>query len=234
MSISLKEKLAELIFEYDELRFHICPKIEDMYLLSFGFLECEAYNLDIELEMIKRYIELFNQGEDLSEIDEKLDIEFEESVGILEKYMGELDLAIERKDIHFELSKDDLDSLNSLYLDLIYKLHPSFNPVQSIYEKDLFEEIVDAFENYDLTSMRSLAILIPEGKTIFEDDDVFIKSISQINQEIYNIKNSYPYNKKKILDDDALFKDYKTQLLDVVANDYLLIEEYGKKLDELI
>lgn len=40
MSISLKEKLAELIFEYDKLRFHICPKIEDMYLLSFGFLEC--------------------------------------------------------------------------------------------------------------------------------------------------------------------------------------------------
>ena len=38
MSISLKEKLAELIFEYDKLRFHICPKIEDMYLLSFGFL----------------------------------------------------------------------------------------------------------------------------------------------------------------------------------------------------
>ena len=55
-----------------------------MYLLSFGFLECEAYNLDIELEMIKRYIELFNQREDLSEIDEKLDIEFEESVGMLE------------------------------------------------------------------------------------------------------------------------------------------------------
>ena len=176
MSISLKEKLAELIFEYDKLRFHICPKIEDMYLLSFGFLECEAYNLDIELEMIKRYIELFNQGEDLSKIDEMLDNEFEESVGMLEKYMGELDLAIERKDTHFELSEDDLDSLNSLYLDLIYKLHPSFNPVQSIYEKDLFEEIVEAFETYDLTSMRSLAILIPEGKTIFEDDDVFIKS----------------------------------------------------------
>ena len=162
-----------------------------------------------------------------------IDKEFEESVGMLEKYMGELDLAIERKDTHFELSEDDLDSLNSLYLDLIYKLHPSFNPVQSIYEKDLFEEIVEAFETYDLTSMRSLAILIPEGKTIFEDDDVFIKSISQINQEIYNIKNSYPYNKKKILDDEKLFKDYKIQLLDVVANDYLLIEEYGKKLDEL-
>ena len=48
MSISLKEKLAELIFEYDKLRFHICPKIEDMYLLSFGFLECEAYNFICE------------------------------------------------------------------------------------------------------------------------------------------------------------------------------------------
>ena len=51
--------------------------------------------------MIKRYIELFNQGEDLSKIDEMLDNEFEESVGMLEKYMGELDLAIERKDTHF-------------------------------------------------------------------------------------------------------------------------------------
>lgn len=234
MSISLKEKLAKLIFEYDELKFHICPKIEDMYLLSFGFLECEAYNLDIELEMTKRYIELFSQGEELSKIDEKLDIEFEDSVDMLEKYMGELDLAIERKENHFELSKDDLDSLNSLYLDLIYKLHPYFNPVQSLYEKDLFEEIKEAFETYDLTSMRSLAILIPEGKTIFEDDDVFIKAISKINQKIYNIKNNYPYNKKKILEDEKLFKDYKFQLLDVVANDYLLIEEYGKKLDELI
>ena len=50
-----------------------------------------------------------------------------------------------------------------------------------------------------------------------------------------NLCKSYSsYNKKKILDDEKLFKDYKIQLLDVVANDYLLIEEYGKKLDELI
>ena len=234
MSVSLKEKLAKLIFEYDELRFHICPKIEDMYLLSFGFLECEAYNLDTELEMTKRYIELFNQGEEVSKIDEKLDTEFKDSLGMLEKYMNELDLAIERKEDAFELSKDDSDSLNSLYLDLIYKLHPYFNPVQNLYEKDLFEEIREAFRTYDLTSMRSLAILIPEGKTIFEDDDVFIKAISETNQKIHNIKNSYPYNKKDVLEDEKLFKDYKIHLLDVVANDYLLIEQYGKKLEDLI
>ena len=64
-------------------------------------------------------------------------------------------------------------------------------------KKICLKKLWKLFETYDLTSMRSLAILIPEGKTIFEDDDVFIKSISQINQEIYNIKNSYPYNKKK-------------------------------------
>ena len=234
MSISLKEKLAKLIFEYDELRFHICPKIEDMYLLSFGFLECEAYNLDIELDMTKRYVELFNQGMKLAEIDEKLNIEFEDSFVMLEKYMEELDLVIRRKDDIIDLSKEDLDSLNSLYLDLIYKLHPLFNPVQSLFEKDLFEEIIETFETYDLTSMRSLAILIPEGKTIFEDKDVFLKEINEINQEICNIKNSYPYNKKKILEDEELFNDYKIQLVDVVANNYLLIDEYAKKLEDLI
>ena len=210
MSIGLKEKLAKLIFEYDELRFHICPKIENSYLLTFGFLEYEAYNLDIELEMIKK--------EESSEI--------EDSINILEKYKKELDLAILQKEGCFDLSNTDLDSLNDLYLDLIYKLHPLFNPIQSLYEKDLFEEIRDAFERYDLTSMRSLAILIPETNTIFEDDEFFRKEFVQINQKIHNIKNSYPYNKKEILEDEKLFKDYKIQLLDIIANNRLLIEQY--------
>ena len=210
MSIGLKEKLAKLIFEYDELRFHICPKIENRYLLTFGFLEYEAYNLDIELEMIKH--------DETSEI--------EDSINMLEKYKKELDLAILQKEECFDLSDTDLDSLNSLYLDLIYKLHPLFNPIQSLYEKDLFEEIRDAFEKYDLTSMRSLAILIPETNTIFEDEEFFRKEIVQINQKVHNIKNSYPYNKKEILEDEALFKDYKIQLLDIIANNRLLIEQY--------
>ncbi|WP_299523589.1 hypothetical protein [uncultured Methanobrevibacter sp.] len=234
MSINLKEKLAKLIFEYDELKFHICPEIEEIYLLSFGFIECEAYNLDIELEMIKKYIELFKKGVDTSNIDSCIDCEFKNSIDMLKKYMDELDLAIEQKENQTKLSDDELNSLNSLYQDLIYKLHPSFNPIQSTYEADLFEEIVEAFETYDLTTMRSLAILLPEDKSIFEDDDFFINEINKINQKIYNIKNSYPYNKKEILDDETLFNDYKMQLLDVVANNYLLIEEYTKKLENLI
>ena len=209
MSTGLKEKLAKLIFEYDELRFHICPKIENNYLLSFGFLEYEAYNLDIELEKIKK--------EDSSEI--------EDSINMLKKYKKELDLAIQKEE-YFNLPNENLDSLNNLYLDLICKLHPLFNPIQSLYEKDLFEEIRDAFEKYDLTSMRSLAILIPETNTIFEDEEFFRKEIVQINQKIYNIKNSYPYNKKEVLEDEKLFKDYKIQLLDIIANNRLLIDEY--------
>ncbi len=145
---------------------------------------------------------------------------------MLEKYKEELDLAIQQKEEFFDLLNTDLDSLNNLYLDLIYKLHPLFNPIQSLYEKDLFEEIRDAFETYDLESMESLASLIPEGNTIFEDEEVFTKEIAQFNQKIYNIKNSYPYNKKELLEDEKLFKDYEIQLLDIIANNYLLIDEY--------
>ena len=65
--------------------------------------------------------------------------------------MGELVLAIERKDTHFELFEDDLDSLNSLYLDLIYKLHPSFNPVQ-VFMKKICLKIAGSFLGfYDLS-----------------------------------------------------------------------------------
>lgn len=233
ININLKEKLANLIFEYDNLRFHICPKIEEMYLLSFGFLECEAYNLDIELDMTKKHIDLLNQGFDVHEIDDKIDDEFDESIGMLEKYMDELNQAIEKKDDFSKLSDEELNSLNTLYLELIYRLHPYFNPVQSFYEKDLYEEIVESFENYDLETMESLKVLLPEDNTIFNDDDAFIIAIDELNHKISDIKNSYPYNKKDILENEELFREYKIHLTDIVASNYLLIEEYQEKLEKL-
>ena len=233
ININLKEKLANLVFEYDNLRFHICPKIEEMYLLSFGFLECEAYNLDIELDMTKKHIDLLNQGFDVDEIEDKIDDEFDESIEMLEKYMDELNQAIEKKDDFCKLSDEELNSLNALYLELIYRLNPYFNPVQSFYEKDLYEEIVESFENYDLKTMRSLKVLLPEDSTIFNDDDAFIIAIDELNHKISDIKNSYPYNKKDILENDELFTEYKIYLTDIVASNYLLIEEYREKLERL-
>lgn len=78
----LKNRLSDLIIEYDELVFKICPNIEAEYLLNFGFLEYDLYKKDVELSKIKRKFQLMriqvNNQEtiDIDFINEVLDEEF--------------------------------------------------------------------------------------------------------------------------------------------------------------
>ena len=54
----LKNKLSNLIIEYEELKFKICPNMEIEYLSRFGFLEFELYKKDVELSKLKRKFQL--------------------------------------------------------------------------------------------------------------------------------------------------------------------------------
>ena len=74
----LKERLSQLIFEYDYLINQICPKIEIEYVLEFGLFEYELYKLELKIDKLKRkiqliQIELNHENEiDLNKIDEIL------------------------------------------------------------------------------------------------------------------------------------------------------------------
>ena len=76
----LKEKLSQLILEYDNLIDHICPEIERIYVLAFGRYEYELYKIELEIDRLKRklqliQIEINNENEiDLDKIEKMVKI----------------------------------------------------------------------------------------------------------------------------------------------------------------
>lgn len=57
----LKEDLASLYEERDELIYHICKNIETEYMSKIGVLEYKLYEFQCKILRIKRKIELYQQ-----------------------------------------------------------------------------------------------------------------------------------------------------------------------------
>ena len=94
----LKEKLTQLIFEYDNLMDHICPEIERRYVLEFGTYEYSLYKVELEIDKLKRKLKLIqteinHENEiDMDKIEEKVSKEFEEYEKQLQDQIEEIRL----------------------------------------------------------------------------------------------------------------------------------------------
>ena len=67
----LKEQLAQLIFEYDDLESHVCPEIEISYILEFGMDEYELYKIELEIEKLERKLLLINAENGIDTYDKR-------------------------------------------------------------------------------------------------------------------------------------------------------------------
>ena len=236
----LKNKLSNLIIEYEELKFKICPNMELEYLANFGFLEFELYKKDVELSKLKRKFQLIqmrinNQEEiDIDSINKILNDEFLTYEKNLEKQMIELDKLSNILDITL-LSDDDLKKLKSLYKKCVLKLHPDLNENLSNNEKELFIRITEAFNLGDLETLELLYYSI-ESDNIYSvsDDDRLKELIEDLKIKIEAIKSKFPYNKKELLDDDERVNNYKNDLKKLIQQFSEEIRKYENKIIKLI
>ena len=239
----LKNKLSDLIFEYQELTLHICPNIEREYLLNFGLLEHDLYKRDVELSILKRklsllYIQINSQDEvNLDLIDESLKEEFLEYEHNIKLQMEELDELIGDKKFH-KLSKKNAKRLKSLYKECVLKLHPDLHPDQSDYRKKLFIQITEAFQMGNLDALESLYYFIP-NKNIGPELD--LKSeVERLNElivyneiEIAKVKKRYPYNKKDMLSGECNINRYKLMLKNLIIQFDEDILSYKNRISDL-
>lgn len=223
----LKNKLSELLLEFQELTLHICPNIEREYLLNFGLLEHELYKKDVELSILKRklrllYIQINSQEEvNLVLIDEALKKEFIEYEKNIKIQMDELDELMDDKYFH-RLSKRNAKKLKDMYKECVFKLHPDLHPNQSDYRKKLFIQITEAYQNGNLDALESLCYFIPNREN---DDEMDIDSeierlhelIEYNEQEIRNIKERYPYNKKDLINGECRRSNYILMLKNLIT-----------------
>ena len=224
----LKEDIASLYEEKDELVYHICKNIETEYMSKVGILEYKLFEFQCEILRLKRKIELYqikiNRQEipNEKEIEEKLNIEYKEYKQKLNQMSNDIQDALNRKNYGI-LSEENSKELKSIYRKLIKKLHPDLNNKDSEKNKNLLLQVTRAYENGDLETLKNLELLTNE---ITEKENIEIGDFEELKQSkekykiitkellesIKKIKESFPYNKKEFLKSDILVKKRKKEL----------------------
>lgn len=242
----LREDIASLYEEKDELVYHICKNIETEYMSKVGVLEYKLFEFQCKILRLKRKIELYqikiNRQEipNESEIEEKLDIEYKEYEEKLHRMSSDLQDALNRIN-YGVLSEEDSKELKSIYRKLIKKLHPDLNKVNSEKNKNLLLQVTHAYENGDLETLKNLDLLTDE---IAEKENIEMGELEELKQSkvkyeiivnellksIKQIKESFPYNKKEFLKSDVLVQKRKDEL----ENEMKMCREVYSNLENIL
>lgn len=245
----LKNDITKLYEEKDELQFHICKNIETEYMSKVGVLEYKVYEFECKLLRLKRKIELIqakiNRQEKINyeEIEKQLDIECEEYERKLRDMSDNLQIALDRMNCGM-LSEEETHEIKKIYRKLIKKLHPDLNNENNEKNKNILNQVIRAYENSDLITMRNLEILCDEIVdreiiAIGELEDLkktkikYENIVNNILEKINKIKVSFPYNQREFLKNNILIEKRKSEL-DATLKMYKdVYRQLEKTLDEM-
>jgi hypothetical protein len=239
----LRQSLAALLLEHHELEFHIRKKVEAEYVSAIGSLEHKALEFQYKTLRLKRKEELIRGRIDsqdvfaLSQIEAQLIGEFNGQNEKLSESMSRMNAALERRFAGPVLSEGEEAELNLLYSGLIKKLHPDLNPVQNEKIEKLLSAAITAYKNAALDQLRDLSVQA-EGYRELVDEPVgsmakleatkekLLARVESLQKTVGDIKNSYPCNKKALLDDGEKLRERAGELIGQ-------IREYRKNCDDL-
>lgn len=241
----LKDKVAEKIAERDKLAFHIIPDIESKYMNKIGVLENDAFIANLKLLRANRKLELYKEKIKLKrpidekEIEEQLDVEFDEIEDEYNELQEEafLDLEDEFTD---KVTEELLKLLNVIYKNLIKRLSPLINFDNTRIDNQLYELLEKSYRELDLSMMTKLQTIcehikpdsfaIGDVKTLEKAKNRYLNLISENEEIILHIKCSDTFDKKRILEDENLTRRTKEE----INNEISKIEEETKKVEKEI
>ncbi len=233
----LKNKLSELIYEYDSLVNHKGPYLEHLYVSIFGFDEYMMYKLELKIKILKRKIQLIriqiNHEKDINpdEIENTLNREFDEYEKQIDAQLDDLNHIMDKKFV--KLPEKEVKEIKKVYRQLVKKLHPDLNPKQSAYEKNLFHQATMAFNTNDLGKLKSLNYLCGDEEDSSQIEDLIL-SVTDFENKINDLKKEYPFNKEKLLSDEKCKKEYKDMLSSLIEERKLTIENLSKQIEGMI
>ncbi|MEX2784586.1 molecular chaperone DnaJ [Streptococcus sp. H49] len=211
----LKEKLASLCYERDELLFIVCKNVETEFMLRIGYLEYEVFQAQSHYLRLKRKYEWVqakqNRQEeiDLSELERLLDEEFRSYQEKLKMQFDKLSKAAAYSQLE-KLTVEESADLKHSYREIVKQLHPDLHPNLSEAELRLFYSAVHAYENGDFLTLSMIYNLVSDGTTekhwdksiaVKKEIERLKKLIDSIQEEIVQIKTSFPCNVQEFLAD---------------------------------
>lgn len=215
---ALKQTLEELIFEKNHLQYITCENIQMEYMLIFGGLEYELYQVYCKYLRLRRKRELIqakiNRQEKilLKTIELQLDEEFDAYQKELNEKIEEINQALARSKMD-ALSEDQAAQLKKSYRSIVKKLHPDLNPNITDAQIEMFYHATDAYKDGDIQTIQLIFEIVCcegienattlKGKSLHEEVARLEGLVSQIQNEIEQIQTTPPYIWSIYLTDEA-------------------------------
>ncbi len=245
----MKIELSMLLLERDELKFVVCKNIETAYCLKFGAIEHKAYEAQCVALRLKRKIDLIQRKINRQEkivikiIEQMLDEEFAEYQKKLNEQIEKMNEAIERSNCK-KLTDSENKELKKLYRIIVKNLHPDVNPNVSEVQIRLLENAISAYKGGDIVTLRTIELMVGEQKLpeqsqdamnmLFKENERLESMLATVKEQISEIKNSYPYTVRDIVEDSQKEKERREEVENILGQYQKLIEIYKAKLSEML
>jgi hypothetical protein len=223
---ALRELLASLVLERDNLVNVELRDIEAAYLRELGGLEAEAYQAECEVRILKAKLEQMqarlNREKPVQEeeIDDNIRAQYEEFKRIYEEFVKKI----------FEAA-------------IVKALQPDLHPNQDEAAKELLKRAIVAYKEFDLTTLREIAAMLdgdaPENgecalDTLRKEKARLLELIRGIRAEIRNIKSRYPYTMKDLIDNPVRLAEEKEKLTARIDRARRAAEIYQGRIEEIL
>ena len=245
----LEKELSELVYERDNLIYHICPTIKAEYMLKIGKIEYAIFEYHCKILRTKRKIEIVQafinreQTYNIDEIEKQLDKEYEDYIKKLLEKQREIENARIRKDNFKELLPGDSVELKKLYTLIVKKLHPDINPDTTEEQHRQFNDAVNAYKNGDLAELKIIYLLL-EKILVTEPTNSMEKLIARkemlLNEkeyllgEVQRIRNEFPYNIKELIENKEKLRE-KVEVLSIQLTEcHEQYNEIEKRLEVML
>jgi hypothetical protein len=245
---ALKQELAALLLEQHEIEVYERKASEAEYMEKIGSLEHKVLELECKALRLRRKYELIaravNSGElvEVSQIDTQLIREFSAHNDRLSESMSRMKAILGRRDT---LYGEDAEELRRLYSALLKKLHPDLHPLQNEATEALFSRSLRAYRNAALEELRNIHAETEERKELMDAPvgsmDKLLKTEERLQEQIelarkcvVELKNSHPYNKRDLLEDDARRGARVAELVGRIVEFRKTCDELEKRIAELL
>lgn len=214
----LREELARLLTEENDLLRIVRPNLLALYQQKLGVWELRGLNAQVALARARRRLEMaqaaINQGKtpNLTEIEGHLELEFLAWQQKIKEAAEQLEAAETR--MGSLLSGPANLELRKLYYALVKKLHPDLNPKLSEDQHRLWPRVQTAYERGDVSELRALTLLVgtPGGDippqlasldALHQDRLTLQNQITAMLRRIEHVEGQPPFTLRPQLADEA-------------------------------
>jgi uncharacterized protein YeeX (DUF496 family) len=239
---ALKDELAKLVCDRDQLVNTVIPNLEADYQLKIGRYMLENFSIGCECRALKRELELIQmarnhqQVPDFKNIGDIIRLEFEKWQRDIEEMARKVQAAQSR--MNHLMTAEESQTVQKLYRDLAKALHPDINPNQSETDKALWFQVQAAYQQGNMVELETLSVLVLQGKA---SDPVSLpvaieewqKAMAAVQSHLHRVlkqladmKVAFPMNHLADLQNEAWVFQEQRNLQDIKAS-LNIQREYG-------